>query len=178
MSQNHPPPRSPDAPTAAVTNCEVALALFPPPSSTSPASPRRIVTANIFKDCFEKRASDLATTGYSPAKKKGGRRLRGTSVSPQDADLIADDFPSDESNNEEYVPTLIVHKPPPKKKGGGGDAKVTLDSFFCTYLRPSTFDKDLFIRGHPTIYVEEEMVQFDANFQKQLSFNFFAMRAT
>jgi hypothetical protein len=111
-------------------------------------------------------------------KKKGGRRLRGASVSPRDTDLIADDFPSDESDNEEYVPTPIVHKPPPKKKGGGGDANVTLDSIFFTYLRPSTFDKDLFIRGHPTVYSEEEMVKFDANFQKQLSFNFCAMRAT
>jgi hypothetical protein len=62
--------------------------------------------------------------------------------------------------------------PPPKKKGGGGDAKVILDSNVFTYLHPSTFDKDLFIRGHPTVYSEDEMVQFDANYQKQLSFNF------
>ena len=103
-------------------------------------------------------------TGYSPAKKKGGRRLCGASVSPCDTDLIANDFPSDKSNDEEYVPTPIVHEPPPKKKGGGGDAKVTLDSNFFTYLRPLTFDKDLFIRGHPTVYSEEEMVQFNANF--------------
>jgi hypothetical protein len=100
----------------------------------------------------------------SDLKKKGGRRLRGASVSPGDADLIADDFPSDESDNEEYLPTPILHEPPPKNKGGGGDAKVTLDSNFFTYLRPSTFDKDLFIRGHPTVYSEEEMVQFNANF--------------
>ncbi len=114
--------------------------------------------------------------GYSPAKKKGGRRLRGATVSPCNADLIADDFPSDESDNKEYVPTPIVHEPPPKKKGGGGDAKVTLDSNFFTYFRPSTFDKDLFTRGHATIYSEEEMVH--ANFQKQLSFNFCATRVT
>jgi len=68
--------------------------------------------------------------------------------------------------------------PPPKKKGGGGDAKVILDSNFFTYLRPSTFNKDLFIRGHATVYSEDEMVQFDANFSKQLSFNFCATHAT
>jgi hypothetical protein len=101
MSQNHPWPRSPDVPPAAVTNCEVTLALLPPPSSTSPALPRRVVVANIFQDCSEKQALDLALTGYSPTKKKGGRRLRGASVSPRDADLIADDFPSDKSDNEE-----------------------------------------------------------------------------
>ena len=71
-----------------------------------------------------------------------------------------------------------VRLPPSKKKGGGGDAKVILDSNFFTYLRPSTFDKDLFIRGHPTVYSEHEMVQFDVNYQKQLSFNICATRVT
>ena len=76
------------------------------------------------------------------------------------------------------MPARALRLPPPKKKGGGGDAKVILDSNVFTYLRPSTFDKDLFIRGHPTVYSEDEMVQFDANYQKQLSFNFCATRAT
>jgi len=76
-----------------------------------------------------------------------------------------------------YVPTPIVPQPPPKNKKKG-DGKVVLDNNFFTYLRPSTFDKDLFIRGHPTVYSEEDMLQFDANFQKQLSFNFCATRAT
>ena len=132
---------------------------------------------NLFQECSEKRSSDLASTGYSPAKKKGGRRIRGTGISPRDADLIAEAFPSDE-DDDDYVPTQTVRLPPPKKKGGGGDAKVILDSNFFTYLRPSTFDKDLFIRGHPTVYSEDEMVQFDVNYQKQLSFNFCATRAT
>lgn len=177
MTTNPPPPRSPHAPPAAVTNCEVALARLPPPSAASPASPRRAGAANLFQDCSEKRASDLASTGYSPAKKKGGRRLRGTSVSPRDAYLIDDGFPSDESDDEDYLPTPIVPQPPPKTKKKG-DGKVILDNNFFTYLRPSTFDKDLFIRGHPTIYSEEDMLRFDANFQKQLSFNFCATRAT
>ena len=116
-------------------------------------------------------------TGYSPAKKEGGGRCRGNLDSPQDTDLIAEDFPSDE-DDEDYAPTPIVREPPPKKKGGGEDAKVILDSNFFTYFRSSTFDKDLFLCEHPTVYSEEEMVQFDANYQKQLSFNFCATRAT
>ena len=157
-----PPPRLPDAPPASVTNSKVALTLLPPPSSASPASPRHVGAANIFQDCSEKQASDIALTGYSPAKKKGVGRLRGTLVSPRDAYLIAKDFPSGK-DNENYVPTLIIREPLPKKKGGGGDAKVILDSNFFTYLCPRTFDKDLFICGHPTIYSEKEMIQFDAN---------------
>jgi hypothetical protein len=110
-------------------------------------------------------------------KKKGGRRIRGAGISPRDADLIAEAFPSDE-DDDDYVPTQTVSLPPPKKMGGGGDAKVILDSNVFTYLCPSTFDKYLFICGHPTVYSKDEMVQFDANYQKQLSFNFCATRAT
>ena len=80
MSKNAPPPHSPDAPPAAVTNSEVVLALLPPPSSASPALPQCIVAANIFQDCSEKQASDLASAEFSPTKKKGGRLLRGALV--------------------------------------------------------------------------------------------------
>jgi hypothetical protein len=177
MSRSHPSPRSPNAPSSDVTNDEIAFVLLPPPSTLSPASPQRAGATNLFQECSEKRSLDLALTGYSPAKKKGGRRIRSTGISPRDADLIAEAFPSDE-DDDDYVPTQTVRLPPPKKKGGGGDAKVILDSNFFTYLRPSTFDKDLLIRGHTTVYSEDEMVQFDANFSKQLSFNFCATRAT
>jgi hypothetical protein len=177
MSQNHPSPRSPNAPLSDVTNNAVVFALVPPPSPLSPASPQRSGATNLFQECSEKQASDLALTGYSPAKKKGGRCIRGAGISPRDADLIAKAFPSDE-DDDDYVPTQTVSLPPPKKKGGGGDAKVILDSNVFTYLCPSTFDKDLFICGHPTVYSEDEMVQFDANYQKQLSFDFCASRAT
>ena len=151
MSRNHPSPRSPNAPSSDVTNDAIAFALLPPPSPLSPTSPQRSGATNLFQECSEKRASDLASTGYSPVKKKGGRRIRGAGISPRDADLIAEAFPSDE-DDDDYVPTQTVSLPPPKKMGGGGDAKVILDSNVFTYLRPSTFDKDLFIRGHPTGY--------------------------
>jgi hypothetical protein len=154
MSQNHPLPRSPNAPSSDVTNDAVAFALLPPPSPLSPASPQCSSATNLFQECSKKRASDLASTGYSPAKKKGGRRIRGAGISPRDADLIAEAFPSDK-DDDDYVPTQTVRLPPPKKKEGGGDVKVILDSNFFTYLRPSTFDKDLFIRGRPTVYSED-----------------------
>ena len=129
MSPSHPSPRSSNAPLSDVTNNAIAFALFPPPSKLSPASPQRAGATNLFQECSEKRSSDLASTGYSPAKKKGGRRIRGTGISPRDADLIAEAFPSDE-DDDDYVPTQTVRLPPPKKKGGGGDAKVILDSNF------------------------------------------------
>jgi hypothetical protein len=157
MSRSHPSPRSPNAPSSDVTNDAVAFALLPPPSTLSPASPQRAGATNLFQECSKKQSSDLASTGYSPAKKKGGRRIRGTGISPHDADLIAEAFPSDE-DDDDYVPTQTVCLPPPKKKEGEGDAKVILDSIFFTYLHPSTFDKDLFIRGHATVYSEDEMV--------------------
>jgi hypothetical protein len=35
-----------------------------------------------------------------------------------------------------------------------------------------------FSQGHPQVYSEEEMHQFDVDFQKQLTFNFCALHAT
>ena len=107
MSRNHTSPRSPNAPSSDVTNDAVASALLPPPSTLSPASPQRAGATNLFQGCSEKRSSDLASTGYSPAKKKGGRRIRGAGISPRDADLIAEAFPSDE-DDDDYVPTQTV----------------------------------------------------------------------
>ena len=107
MSRNHPSPRSPNAPSSDVTIDAVAFALLPPPSPLSPASPQRSGATNLFQECSEKQASDIASTGYSPAKKKGGRRIRGAGISPRDADLIAEAFPSDE-DDDDYVPTQTV----------------------------------------------------------------------
>jgi hypothetical protein len=58
------------------------------------------------------------------------------------------------------------------------DAKVTLDSSYFAFLCLSTFDTKQFIHGHPQVYLHEEIVPFDANFQKQLSFNIGATCAT
>jgi hypothetical protein len=115
--------------------------------------------------------------GYLPAKKKGGRHTCGASISPCNVDSLANAISSDEGEDEDYLPSpayKIVRITRPKKQ----ECKVTLDGSFFAFLCPTTFDAKRFIRGHPTIYSEEKMLQFNAKFQKQLSFNFSAMCAT
>ena len=50
--------------------------------------------------------------------------------------------------------------------------KVQLNNDFFQYLRPSTFDKDLFGVGAADVYAEEEIAAFDTKYQQQLVFNF------
>ena len=58
------------------------------------------------------------------------------------------------------------------------DKKVILDSSYFFYLRPLTFDAERFHRGYVQVYSMKDISQFDANYQKQLAFNFSATRAT
>ena len=58
------------------------------------------------------------------------------------------------------------------------DPKISLDRNFICYLRPDTFDHELFRRGKEDIYSIEEMERFDADFRMQLHFNFSATRTT
>ncbi len=58
------------------------------------------------------------------------------------------------------------------------DPKVTMDGNYFTYFFPLTFDAKQFCQGHPQVYTDEKIQQFDANFQKQLLFNFCAMHAS
>jgi hypothetical protein len=116
-------------------------------------------------------------TGYLPAKKKGGRCTCGTLISPCNADSLANDISSDKGEDKDYSYTpayKIIWITWPKKQ----DAKVTLNSNSFAFLCPTTFDMKRLIHGHPPVYLEEEKLQFDTNFQKQLLFNFSAMRAT
>ncbi len=134
--------------------------------------------SNLFRDVAEKRLSNLPSTGYSIVKKKGGRCTRNAEISPCDADELADagsDVDNDDNNNYSPTPAYkIICTTRPKKQ----DAKMTLDSSYIAFLCPSTFDTKQFIRGHPQVYSHKEIVQFDANFQKQLAFNFCATRAS
>ena len=116
MSRNTPLPPSPDAPPPAATNAVVALSLIAPPSQSFPASPRCAGAGNLFRDASEKQVLVLVSTGtgYSPAKKKVGHRTRGASSSPRNAVILADDASSDNSNDEDYSPTLwlsALHSP-------------------------------------------------------------------
>jgi hypothetical protein len=170
MSQDAPSPPSPDTPSTTVMNNKVALALVAPPSPASPASPRCAGAINLFRDGAEKHHSDLPSTGYLPAKKKGGRCTQSAGISPHDAEAFIDDA-SDGDNDEDkdYSPTptyKIVRTARPKKQ----DAKVTLNSSYFSFLCPSTFDMKQFTRGHPQVYSDKEILQFNASFQKQLSF--------
>ena len=72
----------------------------------SPTLHQRTGAANPFWDGSEKRPSNLASTGYSPAKKKGGCRTRGAKISPRDADAF-EQYPSDEDDDDDadYSPT-------------------------------------------------------------------------
>ena len=194
MSQDRPPLPSPNAPPAAVTNDKVALALLAPPSPIFPSSHWRASVANLFRDCVEidanKRLSYLPSTGYSPTKKKGGSQTSSAGkgdiqshrsiISPRDSFNTgnADDcVESDEEEDEDYSPTpgykLVWATQKPKSR----DPKVTLDSHYFTFLCPLTFNPKRFAPGHPQLYSEDDMRRFDANFHKQLSFNFCATRA-
>ena len=155
MSTNPPSPPLPNAPSSDVTNDAIAFALLPPPSTVSPALPQCAGATNLFQ---EKRPSDLASMGYSPAKKKGGRHLHCTGISPRDADAF-EQYPSDkdDSNNADYSHTPAYkasRNTKPKKKR---DNKVKLDSSYLVCLCPLTFNAKLFSRGHPQVYSPDEI---------------------
>jgi hypothetical protein len=178
MSQDTPSSPSPDAPSTAVTNNEVVLALVAPPSPASPELPQCAGATNLFQDGTKKHHSDLSSTKYLPAKKKGGHRTSGAGISPRDAEAFVAEA-SDDNNNEDkdYLPTptyKIVGPVWPKKQ----DVKVTLDSNYFAFLCPLAFDSKQFICGHLPVYSDDKIIQFNANFQRQLSFNFCAIRVT
>jgi hypothetical protein len=72
------------------------------------------------------------------------------------------------------TPNNVVWATRPKTR----DQKVTLNSNYFTYLCPITYDSKQFHQGHPPIYTDSDIQQFNANYQKQLSFNFCATFAT
>jgi hypothetical protein len=95
-------------------------------------------------------------------------------ISPPGADDASD---SNKDEDKDYSPTSvykIVQTTGPKKQ----DVNITLDSSYFAFLCPTTFDTKQFIHGHPPVYSEEVMVQFDSNFQKQFLFNFSVTPAT
>ncbi len=147
MSRDVPPLSSPNAPSAAVTNNQVSLALLAHPSPASPASHRYAQVTNLFQDVAKKHIFDLPSTGYSPAKKKGGRCTRNAEISPCDMDEFANaSLDVDNNDDEDYSPTpayKIVCTMRPKKQ----DAKITLDSSYFAFLCWSTFDTKQFIRS-------------------------------
>jgi hypothetical protein len=87
----------------------------------------------------------------------------------------------DSADDDDYTPTPIIVKPilkaiPKKVRNKTSDPKISLDRNFICYLRPHTFDHELFRRGKEDMYSIEEMERFDADFCMQLHFNFSATR--
>ena len=150
MTRNSPPLLSPDAPPPAVTNNGVALSRFTPPSPLTLALPEHSNGTNLFWDGAKKRLSaDLPSTGFSPAKKKGGRRCQGAAISPCDIDALTADESNDNSKDRVYSPSpaykaSCTTTQQPRRK----DIKIVLDSSYFFFLWPLTFEKDRFCRGH------------------------------
>jgi len=173
MSQNPPPPLSPDAPPPAVTNNVVALSRFAPPSPSFPASPERSGVKNLIQDGAKKRFFNLPLKGFSPPKKKGGRpSRRGTKISPRDIDVLDADESDNNAEDGDYSPTPSYKAPCPTMQPKRSDKKVILDSSYFFYLRPLTFDAEWLQQGHAQVYSMDDISRFDTNYQKQLLFNF------
>jgi len=134
---------------------------------------------NLFRDGTEKRFSYLQSTGFSPPKKKGGRPpRRGAGISPRDIDVLEAVESDNNAKDGDYSLTPACKAPHPTTQPKRRDKKVILDSSYFFYLWPLTFDAEQFRRGHLQVYSMDNISRFDANYQKQLSFNFSATRAT
>ena len=88
----------------------------------------------------------------------------------------------DSADNSDYDDATVAnptHKSLPKNiRNKKSEPKLTLDHNFMCFLRPHTFDHKLFRRGKEDIYSIAEMEQFDADYRRQLHFNFLATRTT
>jgi hypothetical protein len=67
---------------------------------------------------------------------------------------------------------------PRKIRNKKSEPKLTLNPNFMCFLRPHTFDHELFRRGKEDIYSIAEMERFDSDYSRQLHFNFSATRIT
>ena len=89
---------------------------------------------------------------------------------------------SDSADDSDYDDALVAN-PTPKSlpmniRNKKSEPKLTLDRSFVCFLQPHTFDHKLFHRGKEDIYSITEMERFDANYRRQLRFNFSATRTT
>ena len=190
MSQDVPPLPSPDVPSAAVANSEVALTLIALPSSASPTLHHCNGGTNLFRDGAKKRHSDqpsMGSLGGCVFRGNGGvRHTRSDEISPRDPFNVLNDNTLEACNNaRDNDKCGATHSPTPMYKKIGQiarkpktrNSKVVFDSSYFFFLHPLMFDTEQFPHGHPQVYSQEEMHQFNANLQKQLAFNFCATRA-
>ena len=89
-----------------------------------------------------------------------------------DKQRIIDDS-ADDSDYDDATVANPTHKSLPKNiRNKKSEPKLTLDHNFMCFLRPHTFDHKLFRRGKEDIYSIAKMERFDADYRRQLHFNF------
>jgi len=98
----------------------------------------------------------------------------GDEVDEQCIDDSADDSDYGDAPVANPTPKLL----PTKIRNKKSKPKLTLDHNFMCFLQLHTFDHELFCRGKEDIYSIAEMEQFDADYCRQLHFNFLATRTT
>jgi hypothetical protein len=86
---------------------------------------------------------------------------------------------ADDSNYDDAPVANPTSKLLPRKiRNKKSEPKLALDRNFMCFLQPHTFDHELFRKGKEDIYSIAEMERFDADYRRQLRFNFLATRIT
>ena len=86
---------------------------------------------------------------------------------------------ADDSDYDDATVASPTPKSLPKNiRNKKSEPKLTLDRNFVCFLRPHTCDHKLFRRGKEDIYSIAEMERFDADYRRQLHYNFLATRTT
>jgi hypothetical protein len=80
-----------------------------------------------------------------------------------------DDSADDSDYDDAPVANPTSKSLPRKILDKKSEPKLTLDRNFMCFLRPHTFDHELFNRGKEGIYFITEMERFDANYHRQTS---------
>jgi hypothetical protein len=96
----------------------------------------------------------------------------------EDDEQRIDDSADDSDYNDVPVANPTPKSLPTKIRNKKGKPKLTLDRNFMCFLRPHTFDHELFCRGKEDIYSIAEMERFNADYRRQLHFNFSATWTT
>jgi hypothetical protein len=115
-----------------------------------------------------------------PCDESSQRRVTAVVTPDGDCGDADGDCGDAESDDEDYSPDPVA---PPKKqekrvKNKTSDPKVILDRNFMTILRPEIFCHEPFRKGSSNMYSEDDIDRFDAEFRKQIHFNFSATRNT
>jgi hypothetical protein len=106
------------------------------------------------------------------------RKMIVTPDGDEDDEQRIDDSADDSDYNDVPVANPTAKSLPTKIRNKKGKPKLTLDRNFMCFLRPHTFDHELFCRGKEDIYSIAEMERFDADYRRQLHFNFSATWTT